>query len=94
MDRVADIPKDYDGIMGVPITFFDHFDPDQFEVLGRSGDTDWAFNECDFFTPPPKERQEAFKKFYRNWRVQNSYLLDKDGMPRCIYYRVFIRRKK
>lgn len=94
VDRVADIPKDYDGIMGVPITFFDHFDPDQFEVLGRSGDTDWAFNECDFFTPPPKERQEAFKKFYRNWRVQNSYLLDKDGMPRCIYYRVFIRRKK
>ena len=94
VDRVADIPKDYDGIMGVPITFFDHFDPGQFEVLGRSGDTDWALNECDFFTPPPKERQEAYKNFYRNWRVQNSYLLDKDGMPRCIYYRVFIRRKK
>ena len=28
------IPEDYDGIMGVPITFLDKFNPDQFEILG------------------------------------------------------------
>ena len=28
------IPSDYDGAMGVPITFLDKYNPDQFEILG------------------------------------------------------------
>lgn len=32
--KVADIPKDYDGVMGVPITFLDKYNPEQFEILG------------------------------------------------------------
>ena len=28
------IPSDYDGVMGVPISFLDKYDPDQFEILG------------------------------------------------------------
>ncbi|SHI60734.1 adenine-specific methyltransferase EcoRI family protein [Fibrobacter sp. UWP2] len=28
------IPEDYDGIMGVPITFLDKYNPEQFEILG------------------------------------------------------------
>lgn len=31
------IPSDYDGVMGVPITFLDKYNPDQFEILGLSG---------------------------------------------------------
>lgn len=31
---VAEIPKDYDGMMGVPITFLDKHNPDQFEIVG------------------------------------------------------------
>ena len=34
INKVADIPYDYDGIMGVPITFMDKYNPDQFEILG------------------------------------------------------------
>ena len=34
VDKVADIPDDYDGMMGVPITFLDKHNPDQFEILG------------------------------------------------------------
>ena len=34
------IPSDYDGIMGVPITFLDKYNPDQFEILGLSRDMD------------------------------------------------------
>lgn len=30
------IPSDYDGIMGVPVTFFDKYNPEQFEVIGAS----------------------------------------------------------
>ena len=29
------IPSDYDGIMGVPITFLDKYNPDQFEIVGN-----------------------------------------------------------
>ncbi len=32
--KTSDIPFDYDGIMGVPITFLDKYNPDQFEILG------------------------------------------------------------
>ncbi len=34
VNKVADIPFDYDGVMGVPITFLDKYNPDQFEILG------------------------------------------------------------
>lgn len=30
----TDIPIDYDGVMGVPISFFDKYNPDQFEIIG------------------------------------------------------------
>lgn len=35
IDKTKDIPFDYDGIMGVPITFLDKYNPDQFEILGE-----------------------------------------------------------
>lgn len=32
--KVADIPTDYEGVMGVPITFLNRHNPDQFEIIG------------------------------------------------------------
>jgi hypothetical protein len=32
--KVTDIPEDWDGAMGVPITFLDKYNPEQFEILG------------------------------------------------------------
>lgn len=34
VDKTNEIPYDYDGIMGVPITFLDKYNPEQFEILG------------------------------------------------------------
>ena len=34
VDKVEQIPVDYDGFMGVPITFLDKYNPEQFEILG------------------------------------------------------------
>lgn len=36
IDKTRDIPKDYSGVMGVPITFIDRFNREQFELLGCS----------------------------------------------------------
>jgi len=32
--KVTDIPADYEGVMGVPLTFLDKHNPDQFEIVG------------------------------------------------------------
>ena len=37
VDKVTDIPCDYDGIMGVPITFIDKYNPEQFEIIDGIG---------------------------------------------------------
>jgi len=36
VSRVAEIPMDYNGEMGVPITFLDKYSPDQFQIIGQS----------------------------------------------------------
>lgn len=36
VSKTAEIPMDYDGVMGVPITFLDKYNPEQFEILGNS----------------------------------------------------------
>lgn len=41
VSKTANIPMDYDGVMGVPITFLDKYNPEQFEILwttDRGGD--------------------------------------------------------
>lgn len=89
------IPSDFDGVMGVPITFMDRYNPDQFELLGMSGDLTWAKSECTFFTPPDDETQRTCKARSKTWRVQKVYVNDDAGLPLIpIYDRLFIRPKK
>lgn len=51
--KTADIPMDYDGVMGVPITFLDKYNPEQFEIIKfRKGDDekDLSINgKCPYF---------------------------------------------
>lgn len=53
VDKTADIPYDYDGAMGVPITFLDKYNPEQFEIVKfRKGndDKDLCINgKCPYF---------------------------------------------
>ena len=39
VDKVADIPMGYYGVMGVPITFLDKYNPEQFEIVGQMANT-------------------------------------------------------
>ena len=46
VDKLSDIPVDYDGVMGVPITFLDKYNPEQFEIIGElkyGGGNEWDF---------------------------------------------------
>ena len=49
VSKVTDIPKDYDGVMGVPITFLDKYNPEQFEIVGELNHG--SDNEFDYANP-------------------------------------------
>ena len=57
--RVADIPVDYDGIMGVPITYLKYHNGSQFEIIGEANHG--SDNEFDLFKPKIKGK-ELFKR--------------------------------
>lgn len=50
VNKVSDIPMDYDGVMGVPISFLDKYCPEQFEIIwttdrGGDGKIDYLKNK-------------------------------------------------
>lgn len=53
VSKVKDIPVDYAGVMGVPITFLDKYNPEQFEIIKfRKGDDDKDLSvngKCPYF---------------------------------------------
>jgi hypothetical protein len=53
VSKTADIPYDWDGVMGVPITFLDKFNPEQFEILG------WTRGTNEFEATPTKRYVNA-----------------------------------
>ena len=44
VNKTKEIPMDYPGVMGVPISFLDKFNPEQFEILG---DSRYITGECN-----------------------------------------------
>ena len=86
VDKVEQIPADYDGIMGVPITFLDKHNPDQFEIVGMAhGDAGVALG----LKPYPRE----LKKLNKGMRDGDLYYME-NGVPVLPYRRILIRRKK
>jgi hypothetical protein len=52
VDKYADIPEDYDGVMGVPITFLQYYCPEQFEILGQTNKKDVSAETESLRTDP------------------------------------------
>ena len=63
VSKTEDIPCDYDGLMGVPITFLDKYCPEQFEIIKfRKGDDDKDLSingECPYFRILIRKKQGA-----------------------------------
>ena len=78
------IPSDYDGVMGVPISFLIKYCPEQFEILGQTqGDSGKELG----LRPYPRE----LKKLNPNLRDGQLYYLE-NGIPQKPYARVLIRK--
>ena len=98
VDKTVDIPKDYDGVMGVPITFLDKYNPEQFEIVQfRKGEDgrDLAFTverEREWCRTSGCSYEEFEKKFPLRWQVSGNERATVGGKLK--YSRLFFRRRK
>lgn len=81
VSRYTDIPADYDGAMGVPVTFLDHYNPNQFEILGSSRTLARPMSEV--------ARKGTFQQ-----GGPRFYLSNGDGVYRRMYDRLVIKNKQ
>ncbi len=63
------IPSDYDGVMGVPISFLDKYDPEQFEIVGATesegkGFSDGLWDEKSKISQPVVNGKRAYKRIF------------------------------
>jgi len=108
VDHTSDIPMDYDGVMGVPITFLDKYNPEQFEIeaLGIVGSCTFT-NEIKMEVldkngnsyNPPKFTVNAKGTLYRKYipgkeKKNPAFKNPEDGtLYASIYARILIRHK-
>lgn len=89
------IPSDYDGVMGVPISFLDKHNPDQFEILGTSdnGLVDDAIKTSPGLTKKFVDDyyEAGGKGAYKEGNPTAGYY--KNGIATMAYKRLFIKRK-
>jgi hypothetical protein len=107
VSKTNEIPKDYRGVMGVPITFLEKYNPDQFEILGMTSGR-------DEFEATPIKKYKNPKQINEDGSVTNGskantsstilytnvpegiyYTADNvDGYLKVLYTRFLIRNKK
>ena len=101
------IPSDYDGIMGVPISFLNKYNPDQFEILGatqrgchdevpdtKKYDNYWEVRQNGEKTGSSGGKTNENANLVGNDGKKN-YFINKDGrIIQSAYQRIFIKHKK
>lgn len=86
------IPSDYDGVMGVPVSFIKYYCPEQFELLGiDGGDMGYYYGVSSNLT---QEECDALFKEHKGFRKGKLCYRDKDGKLQVCYRRILIRRKR
>jgi len=90
VDKTADIPCDYDGIMGVPITFLDKYNPEQFEIIGLG----ISNSGLEIGVQPYKAEHKKYRKeVQKRGAVDGDLYMMIDGIVTVPYARILIRRR-
>lgn len=91
INRTEDIPCDYNGVMGVPITFMDKYNPEQFEILGVGIA---GLGLAAGVKPYKPEHKKYRKEIQKRGAVDGDlYMMNGDEVI-VPYSRILIRRKK
>ena len=84
VSKTADIPSDYSGVMGVPITFLDKYCPTQFELLGITDRGNEYGIKAEEYTPMDSPK-------YGDLNRRGAIMVN--GVLKSTYARVLIRNK-
>ena len=95
VSQVKNIPSDYGGAMGVPISFLDKYDPEQFEIIGLGQGN--LYRELT----PKGLNQKFVDNYYKNGGTglikEDHPILgyyDEDGKATIPYMRIIIKHRK
>ena len=89
------IPSDYEGVMGVPISFLNKYNPDQFEILGMCENEDLYSLKSKVYTS-----SECKKAYFDKFGKEGTYDLNASGVVarlgilEKVYQRILIKHKK
>lgn len=97
VSKVSDIPCDYAGIMGVPITFMDKYNPDQFDIIGGA-DYTGKYGSDDIGVGRIGEKWiETYRKNggrgHYTANMTSLVYYDSDGNARNTFKRILVRNK-
>ena len=91
VDVTKQIPVDYNGIMGVPITFLDKYNPDQFEIIGLG----ISNSGIEVGVQPYKlEHKKYRKEIQKRGAVDGDLYMMKNNIVEVPYARILIKNKK
>lgn len=91
VDRYDNIPLDYDGVMGVPVTFLDKYCPEQFEIIGL-GIANLGLSVG--VKPYKPEHKKYRKEVQKRGAVDGDLYLMNGDEVKVPYARLLIRFKK
>lgn len=91
VNKTSEIPLSFEGIMGVPITFLDKYNPDQFEIIGLG----ISNSGKEIGVKPYKEDHKKYRKeIQKRGAVDGDLYMIKNGIVEVPYARVLIQNKK
>lgn len=91
VNKTKDIPVDYDGFMGVPITFLDKYNPEQFEIIGLG----ISNSGIEIGVQPYKAEHKKYRKeVQKRGAVDGDLYMMIDNVVTVPYARVIIKNKR
>ena len=91
VDVTKDIPVDYKGVIGVPITYIDKYNPDQFEIIGLG----ISNSGIEIGVQPYKPEHKKYRKeIQKRGAVDGDLYMMKNGIVEVPYARILIKNKK
>ena len=91
VDRTENIPVDYQGYIGVPITFLAKYNPEQFEILGLG----ISNSGIDVGVQPYKPEHKKYRKeVQKRGAVDGDLYMMENGEVKVPYARVLIKNKR
>lgn len=104
IDKVTEIPDDYYEVMGVPVTFIDKYNPNQFEILGLSQKFGYGLKSNKLYNDYKEVRQDGTETgssgrktngnpVMKGRPVKGNYYTNGKDFAYSLYGRIFIKRR-